>query len=127
MKKSISILLMAIPSLVLLGWLGMLYFPYISAPKVTIAVSGYDPRDLLSGHYLNLRLNWDKTDCKQFADNVCPKERFKENYRYYLPAEEAKTAEKDIFEQGTNAFLEFSFPAKSEPLIKNFYIKKSPL
>lgn len=127
MKKQISILLLTIPAIILLGWLGMLHFPYVSAPKVTIAVSGYDPRDLLSGHYLNLRLDWDKTECKQFADNICPKERFKENYRYYLPEEEAKAAEKELFKQDTEAFLEFSLPTKGEPLIQNFYTKKSPL
>ena len=49
------------------------------------------------------------------------KERFKENYRYYLPEEEAKLAEKELFKQNTEAYLEFSLPTKGEPLIKNFF------
>ena len=60
-KRVLKFFVFFIPFLALLGWLGYLELQYASAPRVMVAVSGYDPRDILSGHYLNLAPEWDKT------------------------------------------------------------------
>lgn len=84
-KRVLKFFVFFIPFLALLGWMGYLELQYASAPRVMVAVSGYDPRDILSGHYLNLAPEWDKTDCRQFAGGICPQARFERVYRYYLP------------------------------------------
>jgi uncharacterized membrane-anchored protein len=39
-------------------WLLSLNIPLMQAQEVTLAVTGYDPRDLLSGHYLRYRVDY---------------------------------------------------------------------
>lgn len=83
MKNKIVAALLFFPAVVLgvyMLWLqGMTDFK-----RVEIAVSGYDPRDFFAGNYMNLQLDWDKTDCGQFENGVCPKEDFGEFYNFYI-------------------------------------------
>ena len=85
----------------------------------------YDPRDLLSGHYLQLKLNWQKTDCLQFEDRKCPKDRFAPVYRFYIPEQEAQNLEKLIRNPDTKTELIFTYPEKREPKIKELWINGS--
>ena len=58
-KKRILILLL-LPIVYFIGWISYLVVAEIGVPQVKIYAEGYDPRDLLSGHYLQLKLNWQK-------------------------------------------------------------------
>lgn len=121
-NRGLMLFLLFVPLLALTLWLGDLEVRYAFSPKVYVAASGYDPRDLLSGHYLNLQLDWNKTDCTQFADSVCPKERFNWNYRYYLPEADALYLEKEIFKASADLKLEFAFPKTGAPVIRNLLL-----
>ncbi|MCL2673143.1 MAG: hypothetical protein FWF01_01990 [Alphaproteobacteria bacterium] len=63
------------------------YFVILTAvaQQVVVAITGYDPRDLLSGRYIEYVIDWDNTDCSQFSDAVCPKDEFPQRSRFYVP------------------------------------------
>lgn len=123
-KKRILILLL-LPIVYFIGWISYLVVAEIGVPQVKIYAEGYDPRDLLSGHYLQLKLNWQKTDCLQFEDHKCPKDRFAPVYRFYIPEQEAQNLEKLIRNPDTKTELIFTYPEKREPKIKELWINGS--
>ena len=79
MKKYLNSLLIASPVILLaILTIGMAVLR-TSLPEVTLRISGYDPRDLLSGHYIVYTIDWDDTDCKQFKDRQCPISEFRQH------------------------------------------------
>lgn len=52
-----SLALLLGPVLLLAGWIGWLALERAGQPQHRIAIQGYDPRDLLRGHYLEFRLD----------------------------------------------------------------------
>jgi uncharacterized membrane-anchored protein len=121
-KKVIGLLGLCIPLAALVLWVAGIEARYLGAQKVLIAAEGYDPRDLLSGHYLHLRLNFDKTDCAQFSDNICPTERFDHVYRFYLEEHAAQELDRDLWRSNLDLKLEFSYLENQPPLIRELYI-----
>ena len=88
MKNKITYALFFLPIIILAAVMGY----YINATRfnwVEITVSGYDPKDFLSGYYMELRPNWGATDCTQFAENKCPREDFLERYKFYIKREQS--------------------------------------
>src|SRR5690349_20108829 len=63
MNRIIPALLL--PILALAVWVGLLQFRIISGQEVRLKITGYDPRDLLSGHYMQFRLDFGSV-------NPCP-------------------------------------------------------
>lgn len=126
MNKKILSVLLAVPVVFFICWIGYLKISEINAPTYVIAVRGYDPRDLLSGHYLNLRLDWDNTDCEQFGEKRCPVEKFNYLYRFYVPEHDAPILEKILMRQEATAALTFVWPDKRIPRIKDLQINSKP-
>lgn len=88
MKNKIIYTLFFLPVVVLAAVMGY----YIQATRfnwVEITVSGYDPKDFLSGYYMELRPNWEATDCTQFVNNRCPREDFLNRYKFYIKREQS--------------------------------------
>lgn len=75
-NKYEKLLLVMLPVLMLLCWVGFLSLDRHSGQEVVVSIGGYDPRSVLSGHYIEYQIDWDNTDCFQFEDNVCPKKDF---------------------------------------------------
>ncbi|MBS4773656.1 MAG: hypothetical protein KHX55_05220 [Proteobacteria bacterium] len=125
LNKFIPVLVF-IPVLYFIGWIGSLKISEINAPQYKIAVRGYDPRDLLSGHYLSLRPDWKKTDCGQFPQNRCPEDVFQYSYRYYVPEQAAPVLEKMLQNGKHKTELLFVWPKYSNPRIKNLLIDNKP-
>lgn len=93
------------------------------APEVKIAATGYDPRSLISGHYLQLSLDWDTTDCSQFSDAKCPgKYDFQAVYRFYVSEDQARDLENQVRQPGVKTELLFALPAFGEPQLKKLLI-----
>ena len=119
MKNKILAALLFLPIVVLGSY--MLYLHCLSNfKKVEVAVQGYDPKDFFSGHYMYLHLDWDKTDCAQFAGNVCPKKDFNENYTFYIKKEQS-----DKLTQKVNAGvvkLQFSYSHGFEPIVTDLFV-----
>ena len=94
MKNKFLYLMLYLPA-VILSFVMIYYTNESNFSKVEIAVTGYDPKDFLSGYYMNLQIDWDKTDCKQFESEVCPLREFKKVYNYYIKREQsAKLSQK---------------------------------
>lgn len=124
MKRSyITASILAFPIVVMFFWILMIQDKISKAETIMIAVTGYDPRDLLSGHYVVLRPVWDKTDCSQFENNICDQSKFDYSYRFYLPEQDAKYLDNVITRTlDFNMHLEFAMPNNSLPIIKELYI-----
>ena len=96
MNKKLLLLVFFLPFLVLFCWCVFLYQQRESGIDIKVAIRGYDPVDLLSGHYISYQIDWDKTDCTQFPDEICPKERFCKDSRwgrecrFYIPEKYAR-------------------------------------
>lgn len=116
---------LALPLIFLLLWLIFLQVK-ASGPTVVVAMRGYDPRDLLSGHYLRLQPDWEKTDCTQFSDQICPREAFADHYRYYLPETAAPILEKQQDEGQADFAIRFYYKVGEEPFIKELLLNGQP-
>lgn len=123
-RKPLLLAALAVPVIFLAVWIGFIRYYINNAPEITIRAEGYDPRSLISGHYLSLRLNWQETDCTQFSDNLCHPGRFLSIYRYYLPEKEALLLDglrwrRDFPEME----LVFAYPKDKQPHLKRLLIE----
>lgn len=58
MNVRAGLFVVGIPIGIMATWLLSLFVALTQAQEVTLAVTGYDPRDLLSGHYLRYRVDY---------------------------------------------------------------------
>ena len=131
MKKPLLAIALSLPLVCLIGWTLFLAVLRNQGTDVKVAVTGYDPRDLLSGHYIAYQIDWDQTDCTQFAGNVCPKEQFcrealwGRQCRFYIPERYAKELD-DLFRKRNttdNVFeVVYSYRAGRKPMAKEMLI-----
>jgi hypothetical protein len=115
----------------MLGWTAWLYAQKTNGKEVKVAITGYDPRDLLSGHYIQYTIDWEKTDCSQFAGKICPRDEFCKQKkwgrecRFYIPEANAKQLN-TLFLQRNSTDMVFevvySYNKGFEPLAKQLLI-----
>lgn len=131
MNKKILALIFVIPFIALFAWTMWLYTQQATGKEVKVAVTGYDPRDLLSGHYIQYTIDWDRTDCGQFSDGICPKNEFcKEarwgrQCRFYIPEKNARELDRLFRRRNTTDMIfevVYSYHKGSEPLAKQLLI-----
>ncbi len=131
MNKKILALVFIIPFITLLSWTGWLYIQQMCGKDVKVAVMGYDPRDLLSGHYIQYSIDWDKTDCSQFLNGVCPRDEFcleaewGRQCRFYIPEKNAEELDNLFRNRDRNNMIFeviFSYHKRSEPIAKQLLI-----
>lgn len=65
MKKTVFVLF--IPIIALLGWIASIEYQIAISQKIRIHIEGYDPRDLLAGHYITFLIS---TSDKSFCNNI---------------------------------------------------------
>lgn len=121
MTRNLSRLaLLLLPTLLLAGWAASIAVQRAAQPTLRIAIVGYDPRDLLRGHYLQFRLDLapgEAAPCACLEPNPadalrpiarpvscpaaaepppCPQyvDMPRQTFRYYLPQEKALEYEK---------------------------------
>lgn len=124
LKKYILPAAIFFPLVILALWTARLQLNLNHARKVLVTVEGYDPRSLISGHYLQLRPVWDKTDCGQFSRQRCPVESFENNYRFYLPENIAPELERLIWKRQPAMQLEFAL-SHGTPLVRELFIENN--
>lgn len=73
MKKASAILAVVFPMLLMIGWLTSLYIDRYRGTAVELKITGYDPRDILSGHYFTYRLDFS-------PEKVCDKNPGQSDY-----------------------------------------------
>jgi len=74
MKPSMKLILaIGFPILLMAGWVAKVVVERNRATEVEFAIEGYDPRDLLSGHYLTYSVNFQSPDlCKgSYGEEIC--------------------------------------------------------
>lgn len=120
-KDNKLIFVLLFPMLILLLWVGYVSWLTYVGKTIKLPGSGYDPRDLLSGKYILLKIDWEKADCKQFYDNICPQEEFEKVYRYYAPEDETQTMEKSINTDSPEITMEFTYKRGKMPILKEIY------
>jgi len=103
LKNKFLLILLLIPVLCLFVWNCLLWYDKDSGTEITVTISGYDPRDLLSGHYIRYRIDWDKTDNEQFNNQSFTKQDFidslnKQSYRFYVSEKHARYLDKLLME-----------------------------
>lgn len=66
-------LAVALPLAVMAGWIGYHVFVVIHGSSVELKIRGYDPRDLLAGHYLQFQIDFEREMCGADDNNrrVC--------------------------------------------------------
>ena len=62
MDKKFAIVLFCLPILFLGIWGLILSFQMNSGIEVRLPIMGYDPRDLLSGHYIQYQIDWENVN-----------------------------------------------------------------
>lgn len=103
MKNKLLLFILLIPVICLFVWNCFLWYDKDSGTEIIVQITGYDPRDLLSGHYIRYRIDWDKTDLQQFENKPCTKQDFvdslnKTSYRFYVSETHAKYLDKLLME-----------------------------
>lgn len=128
-ERKLMALLLLIPLVFFISWVGMIkYMDYMAENHVKIAVRGYDPRNLLSGHYLNLELDWNATDCGQFVNRKCPRTKFKNVYQLFVPEERAAELDRTVRFNDNRYKIEllFNYRRGNQPRLKEMLIEGQP-
>jgi len=103
LKNKLLLFILLIPVICLFVWNCVLWYDKDSGTEIVVRITGYDPRDLLSGHYISYRIDWKKTDLHQFEDKSFTKDDFvrslnKNSYRFYVSETHAKYLDKLLME-----------------------------
>ena len=113
MKTKILAVCFLLPFICLLLWTLSLAWQRGHGTEVKVAVTGYDPRDLLSGHYIQYQIDWEHTDCTQFPTQQCPLEEefcqqasWGRQCRFYIP-EQYATKLDNLFRKRNNEDIKF--------------------
>ena len=53
---------------VMVAWLAKLHYDRATGLRIELPITGYDPRDLISGYYLTFRVNYGPTDICAMGD-----------------------------------------------------------
>lgn len=119
MKNKLLFSLLFLPTVVL-GAVMVYYVMMSRFQRVEVVVEGYDPKNFFSGYYMYLQPNWEKTDCMQFAENICPQEEFETRYNFYI-----NTAQSAELSKAVNAGvvkLVFSYDKGKRPQIVDLLV-----
>lgn len=122
-KKVLWGLVLAVPFVALLGWTAHTAHVRRTALEIVLPVRGYDPRDLLSGHYIEYQIDWDRVDCNVFPDGKCDTAAFGDSWRgqrFYIP--ESRAGELDRLFRGRNSdtmkfSVAYAYVGKGRPAI----------
>lgn len=122
MNKQVLALMLLTPFVVLTGW-SLYYLSFTrQATEVVLPIRGYDPRNLLSGHYIQFQIDWSAADCHQADWNGnCPKSEFKGVDRYYVSETEANRLERKI-NSGVPSSVVFAYYQGRRPIAKDLII-----
>ena len=135
MKKTLLAIVFSLPLICLICWTAFLSISRQQGKEIKVVVTGYDPRDLLSGHYIAYQIDWEKTDCTQFDGGICPKEKFchearwGRQCRFYVPEEHARKLDRmfrNRWRIGTRFEVIYSYRPGSKPMAKELLIEGKP-
>lgn len=122
MMHKYLIYLLLLPFVFFVFWIGYLSSQVKDGQEIVLPISGYDPRNLLSGHYIDYQINWTRADCTQFGDGTCPKQEFNQNGRVYIPEKYAARLEKMLNEPAYQFEVVYAYKPGHAPIVKELLI-----
>ena len=93
MKKYFLFLFLLLPACAFAIYVGLSYHQLITGQEVRIKIEGYDPRDLLAGHYI-LYQNNSQSVQQNTAGTSCRASDFYGPHKFYIPQTHAHRLEK---------------------------------
>ena len=132
MNKRLLAVTLALPWFCLLGWALFLTASANSGRQITLPITGYDPRDLFSGRYIAYQIDWEKADCRQFPEGICPKDdfckeaRWGRECRFYIPEATANELDSLFRSRSNNLKFEVVYSCHSgqKPIAKQLLINQ---
>lgn len=125
--NKIKTLILLIPFIGMCCW--VFYYAHFvkNATEVILPITGYDPRNLLSGHYIEFQIDWSKANCRQ-ADwrGSCPRGDFRGVNRYYVPENKAHELERLINNNRFVSEIVFAYKPGTRPVAKELLIDGQP-
>ena len=149
-SKTTLLIVLIIPIIVLLALTLYKKYTFLTGRQVTLPITGYDPRAILSGYYLNYAIEYNIEDichnkayrenkhayiclnprkfsyvkpynCDLLIKGVCNKLNFRAGIeRYYVPKEHAKRLEKLV--RSNKASIVLSIPKNGKAQVKDLLI-----
>lgn len=122
--NKIKTFILMIPFIGMCCW--AMYYAYFvkNATEVVLPITGYDPRNLLSGHYIEFRIDWARANCHQANwHGTCPKGDFKGISRYYVPEAWAHELERFINNSQYETEIVFAYKSGMRPVAKDLLIR----
>ncbi|MBQ7413030.1 MAG: hypothetical protein IJV07_01995 [Alphaproteobacteria bacterium] len=101
MKKYVLLILVCLPTLFFCLWTFQLSGQVENARLVTVPLRGYDPRDLLAGHYIQYDIDRNQFNVRDYPDCRLPN-RWQER-RFYIPEKDAEVLD-TLFRQNQSRF-----------------------
>jgi hypothetical protein len=104
--------------------------------NVEIRIKGYDPRDILVGHYIAYDIDWEQTDCTQFIHGICPKAEFLKTavlgiwggyFRFYVSERAAPKLEKVLQNEQNTISLIYKYRRNYTPRAVQLLVNGQPL
>ncbi|MDR2901911.1 MAG: hypothetical protein LBU87_02225 [Lactobacillales bacterium] len=126
MKKSHLAYMLFLPLAVFMAWNIYMFSITKEGATVHLPITGYDPKNLLSGHYIDYRINWTKADCRQFRDNICPKKEFKGTERMYIPEKYAAQLDRMLASNIYTFEILYAYREGRRPIVKDMLINNRP-
>ena len=153
-SKKFLIIALLIPIIALAGLAGYKKYKIHAGTEYILPIHGYDPRDLLSGHYLIYQIDygianicaetdWGETvsgqicldplafsynpilECRATIPGICNGKRFNAGIeRFFVPQEDANILEKAVI--GKKGSLVLSVGTTGKPVIKDLLIEGKP-
>lgn len=127
MNNKVVAFLLAVPFVIVAGW--MMYYTSFThrAQEVVLPIQGYDPRNFLSGHYILFQIDWEHADCHQADWNGnCPRTAFTDINRFYVPENQAHSLERSIQSAHTRAKIVFAYQPGQRPVAKTLLLNGKP-
>ncbi len=111
-------ILLALPIIVLFCWVSALQLSRSTAEKIVLPVSGYDPRDLLSGHYLAVQVRYpENSPYKDCCNNI---------RRFYVPENKARILERALNSANVHAEMVIAVPKYGNPAPVDLLLNGKP-
>lgn len=122
MTQKYLIYILLLPFVFFVFWIGYLSTGVKSGQEIILPITGYDPRNLLSGHYIDYQINWAHADCTQFDGDICPKDGFNQNGRVYVPEKYAARLEKMLNDSAYQFEVVYAYKPGRAPIVKELLI-----
>ena len=122
MKKYLFLIGLFFPACIFAVWICLLAKQVAMGQSVRIEIEGYDPRDLLAGHYILYQNNWESVQ-ERTKQTLCRAEDFSGSHRFYIPQEYASQLDRLFSTRRRYKFeVEYSCNEGKKPIAKNLLI-----